>query len=100
LPGVFSSVGNRTRTPVVATVVTTALVLALALTLPLHDLAEVTSRLTLIVFAVVNVSLIWIKRRHLPTPTGIFEAPVWVPWAGAAACVVLLMLDAATKLWA
>jgi len=100
LPAVFSSVGNRTRTPVVATVVTTALVLALALTLPLHDLAEATSRLTLIVFAVVNVSLIRIKRRHLPTPTGIFEAPVWVPWAGAAACVVLLMLDAATKLWA
>jgi len=100
LPGVFSSVGNRSRTPVVATVVTTALVLALALTLPLHDLAEATSRLTLIVFAVVNVSLIWIKRRHLPTPTGIFEAPVWVPWAGAAACVVLLMLDAATRLWA
>jgi len=49
---------------------------------------------------VVNVSLIRIKRRHSPTPTGIFEAPVWVPWAGAAACVVLLMLDAATKLWA
>jgi amino acid transporter len=100
LPAVFSCVGKQTRTPVVATAVTTALVLAFALALPLHDLAEVTARLTLVVFAVVNVSLIRIKRRHLPSPPGIFEAPVWVPWAGAAACVVLLMLDAAMKLWA
>jgi amino acid transporter len=92
-------VGKRTRTPVVATALTTALVLALALTLPLHDLAEGTSRLTLVVFAAVNVSLIRIKRRPAPSPYGIFQAPVWVPWAGAVACVLLLALDAVTALW-
>jgi hypothetical protein len=36
----------------------------LALQVPLHDLAEITARLTLVVFAVVNVSLIAIKRSH------------------------------------
>jgi APA family basic amino acid/polyamine antiporter len=99
LPAAFGAVGTKTHTPVVATAVTTALVLALAWTLPLHDLAEVTARLTLVVFAVVNVSLIRIKRRPMPPPPGIFEAPIWVPWAGAAVCIVLLVLDAATKLW-
>jgi amino acid transporter len=99
LPAAFGAVGTKSRTPTVATALTTALVLALALTLPLHDLAEVTSRLTLVVFAVVNVSLIRIKRRAMRTPPGIFEAFVWVPWAGAAVCVVLLILDVATKLW-
>src|SRR6476659_766797 len=58
LPAAFGAVGTKTHTPVVATAVTTALVLALAWALPLHDLAEVTARLTLVVFAVVNVSLI------------------------------------------
>jgi APA family basic amino acid/polyamine antiporter len=100
LPGVFAIVGSRTRTPVLATAVTTALVLALAMTLPLNHLAEVTSRLTLVVFAVVNISLIRIKRRAMPSPPGIFEAPAWVPWAGAMACVLLLVLDAVTSLWA
>jgi amino acid transporter len=99
LPAAFGAVGTKTRTPIVATVVTTASVLALALSLPLHDLAEVTSRLTLVVFAVVNVSLIRIKRRPIPCPPGIFAAPAWVPWAGAAVCVVLLILDVTTKLW-
>ena len=98
LPGAFATVSERTRTPVIATAVTTALVLALALMLPLHHLAEVTSRLTLVVFAVVNVSLIRIKRRPVSRPSGIFEAPVWTPWAGAATCILLLVLDAATSL--
>jgi APA family basic amino acid/polyamine antiporter len=100
LPAALATVGKRTRTPVVATALSTALVLVLALALPLHELAESTSRLTLVVFAVVNVSLIRIKRRPAPSPGGIFLAPAWVPWAGAAACVLLLVLDAVTALWA
>lgn len=55
--------------------------------------ADVTSRLTLIVFAVVNVSLGFIKRRGPTRPVGIYVAPTWVPCAGAAACVLLLAVD-------
>ena len=76
-----------------ATATATALVLAFALIIPLHDLAEVTARLTLIVFAIVNVSLIVIKRRENSFPTVGFIAPWWVPWAGAATCLLLLGLD-------
>lgn len=98
LPPMLASVG-KSHTPLVATALTTGLVLALALVLPLHALAEVTSRLTLVVFAVVNASLIRIKRRPGRTPSGIFVAPGWVPWAGAATCILLLLLDALTRLW-
>jgi hypothetical protein len=62
---------------------------------PLHDLADTTSRLTLLVFTVVNISLIRIKRRDTTRPQGAaFVAPAWVPWAAAAACMSLLILDA------
>jgi hypothetical protein len=84
----------------VATAVTTAVVLGLALMAPLNDLAEATSRLTLFVFAVVNTSLIRIKQRAGQMPPGIYQAPSWVPWAGAATCIVLLAADAAMKLLA
>src|SRR5262249_42650683 len=99
LPAALGRVGERTRTPVLATTLTTVLILALALALPLGHLAELTSRLTLVVFGLVNVSLIVIKRRAGPTASGGYEAPVWMPWAGAFACALLLILDAATRLW-
>jgi amino acid transporter len=100
LPAALRQVSRRTRTPVVATAVTTAVVLGLALMAPLNDLAEATSRLTLFVFAVVNTSLIRIKQRAGQMPPGIYQAPSWVPWAGAATCIVLLAADAAMKLLA
>jgi amino acid transporter len=93
LPRTFAIVGGRTHTPLVATTFATLVVLGLALALPLHNLAEVTSRLTLLVFTAVNVSLIVIKHRGPATSKG-YEAPGWVPWAGAAACLLLLALDA------
>jgi amino acid transporter len=98
LPVVFSRVNRRTRTPVVATLTVSAIILALALLVPLHDLAEVTARMTLVVFAVVNLALAAVKRRAASFPTMGFVAPVWVPWAGATACVVLLALDVWTVL--
>ena len=72
----------------------TLIVLVLALALPLHDLAELTSRLTLVVFTIVNISLIVIKTRATSSVTAGYEAPRWVPWAGAGACLLLLALDA------
>ena len=93
LPSTLAIVGGRTHTPLVATALATLTVLGLALALPLQNLAEVTSRLTLVVFTAVNVSLIVIKQRGPVTSDG-YEAPGWVPWAGAATCILLLALDA------
>jgi basic amino acid/polyamine antiporter, APA family len=94
LPAILARVSPMTRTPLVATALTTAAVLLLALILPLHDLAEMTARLTLVVFTVVNVSLIRIKQRSPNNMQGSFVAPSWMPWAAAGACLSLLVLDA------
>ncbi len=61
LPGFFGAVNGATQTPINATAVTTALVLVFAVLLPLHHLADLTSRITLVVFALVNLALIRIK---------------------------------------
>ena len=95
LPAAFGSVSTATRTPVYATVVTIALVLLMALLLPLAHLADATSRLALVVFALVNLALVRIRSREITGPPGIYIAPPWVPWAGFASCVVLLIADLA-----
>lgn len=95
LPVFFGAVNKSTRTPLNATAITTALVLLLAMLLPLHHLADLTSRITLIVFALVNLALIRIKVRARPAPPGAYVAPVWMPWAALATCAGLLIVDMA-----
>ncbi len=93
LPALFGAVNKATRTPLNATAITTGTVLLLALLLPLHDLADLTSRITLVVFALVNLALIRIKGRASPVPPGTYVAPAWMPWAALATCVGLLVVD-------
>jgi hypothetical protein len=72
-------------------------VLLLALLLPLSHLADITARLTLAVFALVNLSLVRIKARDAAPPSG-FVAPGWMPWAGFLTCLVLIVLDLVLKI--
>ncbi len=81
LHAVFGRVHRRTRTPLVSTAVVTALVLVLALWLPIVTLAKATSFIILVVFAFINLALLRIKRRY-PRPDGIRVYPMWVPVAG------------------
>src|SRR5581483_5660392 len=92
LPAFLGRVSRATRTPLNATLLTSAIVLALALLLPLGHLADLTARLTLVVFALVNLSLALIKARDRRAHQG-FVAPWWVPWAGLASCLFLLVVD-------
>jgi amino acid transporter len=98
LPPALQEVSPATRTPLLATAVTAALVLAFALLLPLERLAEITSRLTLALFALVNLALVRIKARELVPPRGIWVVPAWVPWAALASCIALLAADLAVAL--
>jgi len=77
----FGVVNAVTRTPLLSTAVATAIVLALALWLPLVTLAKITSFIIMTVFALINLSLVRIKRRQ-PRPEGIRIYPVWIPIAG------------------
>jgi len=90
LPTIFARVNPLTRTPLVATAMVCAIVLTLALAFPLEGLAEMTSRITLVVFALVNVALIRLKLGGKPAPDGVFIVPLPVPVAGLLASLAFL----------
>lgn len=93
-PALLARVHPVTRTPLVATVLVTLLVLLLALSLPLVTLAQITSFIVLVVFALINLSLARIKRRA-PTPPGIRPVPLWVPLACFVTTCGLILFQAA-----
>jgi len=81
IPPVLGVVNPGTRTPLLATGIVTGLVMVFALWLPLLSLAKLTSFITLVVFALINFSLLQIKIRS-PEPEGIRTIPFWVPVMG------------------
>lgn len=81
IPQWLAAVHPLTRTPLKSTLLIGAVILILALWLPLVTLAKITSLVTLIVFSLVNLSLWRIKQRE-PAPEGIIIFPVWLPIAG------------------
>jgi amino acid transporter len=93
LPQTLTRLHPITRTPVLATAIGVAAILILALAVPLVGLADLTSRLTLLIFAIVNAALIRIKRRGDAAPAGAFTCPLWVPFAGLLSSIALLLAD-------
>jgi len=91
LPPVLGSVHPLTHTPLIATALVVAAILVLALTFPLEGLAEMTSRIALSVFTLVNLALLRVKLRGDPAPADTFIVWTWVPVAGAISCVLLLI---------
>ncbi len=91
-PRIFSSVNRITRTPVIATATITIAILVLALWLPLLNLAEISSTITLAVFALMNLSLIWLKLKN-PHPEGVKTYPLAVPILGFILCIGFLVIQ-------
>jgi APA family basic amino acid/polyamine antiporter len=90
LPARLGAVSAATQTPLLATGLITAVMLLLALFVPLDALVEATSEVILAVFALVNVALVIVKVRGDAPPDGIFTVPMIVPLIGAVTCVGLL----------
>lgn len=90
LPAVFSTVNQRTQTPVFSTVVVVTIIMSLALLFPIDSLAEMTSRVALTVFTLINLSLIRIKLRGETAEAGVFSVGLWVPVLGFITCVGFL----------
>jgi amino acid transporter len=82
LPRLFSFIHPRTRTPLAATALIAAVVMVFALWLPLAQLAEVTSLITLTVFSLVNLALWSLKSRSDQVEGAVWSAPSWVPQVG------------------
>jgi len=98
LPARLAKVNRRTHTPIVATALVVAVVLILALSFPIEDLAEASSRITLAVFAFVNAALIKLKMDAVPPPAGSFTVAAWVPLAGLVASLALLASELLPRL--
>lgn len=82
LPAFLGRIHPGTRTPVIATAIVGAVVLALALSFSLERLAELTSAVVLTVFTLVNLALLRLKRTR-PRPEEGFQVPLAVPLIGA-----------------
>jgi amino acid transporter len=93
LPKVLTRLNPVTHTPLLATAIGVGAILILALAVPLAGLADLTARFTLVIFAIVNLALIRIKGRNEAPPPGIFICPRWIPFAGLASSVMLLVID-------
>tara|TARA_R110000772_G_scaffold159204_3_gene270365 strand:- start:678 stop:1922 length:1245 start_codon:yes stop_codon:yes gene_type:complete len=92
LPSFLAAVHPATRTPIVATALIVALVLIFATLLPIGRLAQTTSTIVLIVFFLVNLSLIRLKMTSDQPSEGVFVVPIWVPVMGGASSAALLII--------
>jgi amino acid transporter len=92
LPQFLGKIYPATRTPLNSTFLTVALMLLFALQLQMMELAELTSYLILMVFALVNLALIRIKQTN-PRPDGIKVFNPWLPRLGFITTILLLFTE-------
>jgi amino acid transporter len=97
MPRFLAYVHPRTRTPSTATAIVIALTLVLTLALPIAPLAELTSTLTLVVFALSNLAL-WVIKRRDPAPTGVFTVPLAIPGLGFVVSLGFVLLEMTRRL--
>jgi APA family basic amino acid/polyamine antiporter len=87
LPRVLARVHARRRTPWVAIVFTVCLSAVLIATGSVVHLAQTTVLLLLVVFAIVNVAVLVVRRR--PVEHAHYRTPTWAAVLGAVTCLVL-----------
>lgn len=86
IPAVLGHVNSVTQTPIIATLIVASIILLLVLWLPLLSLAKMTSFVTLIVFSLINLSLLVIKLKRIQAAEGVFIVPLWIPLVGFIVC--------------
>jgi APA family basic amino acid/polyamine antiporter len=89
VPSMFANVHPTRGTPWVAILFTTAIAAVLVATGDIGGLAETTVLLLLCVFAVVNVSVLVLRRDRVDHEH--FRAPTWMPVLGALVCLILAL---------
>ena len=90
LPELLGRVNAVTHTPIVATLIVTLSIIILALFVPLITLASITSLLLLVVFSLLNLSLLFIKKVQ-PARPGVKVVPHWIPIGGFLTCLGLIL---------
>ncbi len=90
LPKPLARINPITSTPVIASVVCVLLTLLLALMFPLGGLAQATSIIVLVIFSIVNVTLIKLTRESFKGQQMLY--PKWVPYVGLMLCLMVFVL--------
>jgi APA family basic amino acid/polyamine antiporter len=89
VPSLFGRVHSTRGTPWVAILFTTAIAGVLVATGDIGGLAETTVLLLLCVFALVNISVLLLRRDRVDHEH--FRAPTWMPVLGALVCLFLAL---------
>lgn len=89
LPKWMAHIHPGRQTPLKATLFVGAIVFVLTVMVEFENLAKATSAMLLLVFLVVNLSLMRLKKDN-PRPDIAFCMPPWVPLAGALSSILLL----------
>jgi APA family basic amino acid/polyamine antiporter len=91
LPRVFATIHPKFRTPWVNTILVGLLTAVAAAFFDINTLGDMTSVGTLAAFAIVCLSVIWLRRTHPDIPRG-FRVPLYpvLPFAGIIACIALI----------
>jgi APA family basic amino acid/polyamine antiporter len=89
VPSLFGNVHSTRGTPWVAILFTTAIAAVLVATGDISGLAETTVLLLLCVFALVNISVLLLRRDRVDHKH--FRAPTWMPVLGAVVCLILAL---------
>jgi len=88
----FARVNHYTRTPLFATFMVCLIILTLALFFPVESLAKSASLVILAVFFLINLSLIFIKKRIGPDPES-FYVPIIIPVIGTILCFIICIVE-------
>jgi len=92
VPRVLGRISPRTRTPVAGTLIVGGAVAVAAALVPLGALADATSIGTLFAFALVNLSVLWL-RRNRPELERSYRVPLYpvTPLLGFGCCLLLMV---------
>lgn len=88
VPKWLSQINRRTHTPLMATLVCVLIIIALVIFFPTERLAQATSFIILMVFALSNIALIRLKKNS-PVHNG-FSVPLWIPYTGTTLCILMI----------
>ena len=98
-PAFLGKINSKTQTPLRATALITLIVLALAIFFPLQTLAESTSFIILIIFAIVNLSLWLIKGKEYKDTKQKISFPRWVSLFGFITSIIVLAFQVWQKVF-
>ena len=93
LPAIFSKTSKKYGTPHISIGVTTVIMIVILLTLSIEDLVKMASTMIIVMFSLVNLALIIMRKSKIQNYRPKFRAPFY-PWLQAGAIIVYAFLIA------